>query len=247
MLVSALLTLGLLATQWVSIEQRYEAIILLSGVSVLLSGWALLGDLHGSVWLSVLTLPGMYPASVGLFYFLLPANLLTRGFLLGLFGLGMYALLLTENIYSVAANRTIQLVRAANAVGFLITITTAIFITGTLFSFKLPLWANALVTTAALFPLFIQGLWSVTLSQVIIRRIWIEGLWLSLVGGELAAVIGLLPMVPLVSAIFMSGYVYVVLGLCQQNHQKRLFAKTIREYLMVGLVVIAASLFVTYW
>lgn len=246
-LVSGLLTLGLLAIQLVSVERRYEAIIFFSGVSVLLSGWALLSDLKGASWLTALTLPALYPVSVALFYFLLPTNLVSRVLLVGLFGMGMYFLLLTENIFAVAAIRTIQLVRAAHAVGFLITLSTAIFLLGTLFSFRLPFWANGLLTIVALFPLLVQGLWSALLERSVNRVIWTKATVLAIIGGELAMVVSLLPMIPLVAAIFVSGYLYVVLGLAQQHLQERLFTRTAQEYLVIGLMVIAAALFVTYW
>lgn len=245
-LVSLLLTLGLLGIQLVGVEQRYEAIIFFSGVSVLLSIWALITDLKGVEWLTVLILPALYPASVALFYFLLPENIISRVGLLSLFGFGMYALLLTENIYSVAAIRTIQLLRAAHAIGFLITIFTSIFLTGTLFSFKLPFWVNGLSVGVVFFPLLIQGCWAATLKPIIEKQTWYASAGLSWTGGLLALSISFLPMIPLVSALLVSGYLYVVLGLMQQELQVRLFRKTISEYVAVGIILLAASLLVTY-
>lgn len=245
-LVSVILTIGLLGIQLVGIEQRYEAIVFFSGVSVLLSAWALLSDLKGIQWLTLLTLPALYPASVSLFYFLLPASIISRVLLLGLFGVGMYALLLTDNIYAVAAIRTIQLLRAAHAVGFLISMATAIFLIGTLFSFKLPFWQNGALTAVVLFPLLVQGIWSATLQNGIRRQVWVASLVLGLSVGELAMAVSFIPMTPLVSAIVVSGYFYVVLGLMQQQLQERLFARTVQEYLIVGIMVLAAGLLVTF-
>src|SRR3989338_4422536 len=159
-LVSFLLTLGLIGLQFISLDRRYEAIIFFSGVSVLMSVWSLYSDLKGINWLTSMILPALYPASVGLFYFLLPVNIFSRSILLSLFGVGMYALLLTENIYAVAANRTIQLVRAAHAVGFLLTIITVVFLIGTVFGLRLSFWVNGIMVALILWPLFIKGLWS---------------------------------------------------------------------------------------
>lgn len=245
-LISLLLMLGLLGTQLVGIDRRYEAIIFFSGLSVLLSSWALIQDLRGTEWLAVLTLPALFPGSVAIFYFLLPESLISRILLVSLFGFGMYALLLTENIYSVAAIRTIQLLRAAHAVGFLITIFTCIFLTGALYSFKLPFWANGVGAFFILFPLLAQGAWSAVLTPSIGRAAMVRSLMLSWVGGLLAGVISLLPMMSLVAALVVSGYLYVVLGIVQQQVQGRLFRRTVEEYLTVGLIVLAAALFVTY-
>ena len=245
-IVSFLLTLGLLGIQVVGIDQRYEAIIFFSGVSIILSAWALLSDLKGIEWLTVLSLPAVYPASVALFYFLLPESIISKIILLGLFGFGMYALLLTENIYSVAAIRTIQLLRAAHAVGFLITILTAIFLTGTLLSLRQDFWINAIGVGLIIFILLVQGLWSATLSPRLPRSIIAVSAALSIMAGILTAAMGFLPITPLVSSFLISGYLYVVLGLMQHELQGRLFAKTVQEYLTVATMVLAAAAYVTF-
>ena len=245
-LVSFLLTFGLIGLQFIPLDRRYEAIIFFSCVSILLSVWALISDLKGVSWLTSMILPALYPASVGLFYFLLPVNVLFRTILLSLFGLGMYALLLTENIYAVAANRTIQLVRAAHAVSFLLTVITAIFLIGTVFGLRLSFWANGIMVALILWPLFIKGLWSATIQKSISAKVWLYSGVLAVVGGELTMFIGLLPMTPLVAAILITGYLYVTLGLMQQELQERLFSKTIQEYVWVGIIAFLAALLVTY-
>lgn len=245
-IVSFLLSLGLLGIQAVGIDRRYEAIIFFSGISTILSSWALFDDLKGVEWLTVLTLPALYPASVALFYFLLPATFISRILLLGLFGLGMYALLLTENIYSVAAIRTIALLRAAQAIGFLISILTAIFLTGTLLSLRQDFWINGLGVGLVIFVLLIQGLWSATLPPRLPRTIVYISLSLAAAAAALAAVMSFLPINPLVSAFLIAGYMYVVLGMMQHELQGRLFAKTVQEYLTVGALVLAAGLAVTF-
>lgn len=245
-LVAFLLTLGLVGIQAVGVDRRYEAIIFFSGVSTILSAWALFSDLKGIEWLTVLTLPALYPASVALFYFLLPQSLISRILLLGLFGLGMYALLLTENIYSVAAIRTIALLRAAHAVGFLITILTAIFFVGTLLSLRLDFWINAVGVGLIVFILLLQGLWSATLPPRLPPAVVSASLVLSVMAGLLTAAAGFLPIIPLVSAFLISGYLYVVLGLMQYELQGRLFPKTVQEYLTVGAMVLLAAVFVTF-
>lgn len=245
-LVSFLLTLGLIGLQFIPLDRRYEAIIFFSCVSVLLSVLALISDLRGISWLTSMILPALYPASVSLFYFLLPVNVLFRTILLTLFGFGMYALLLTENIYAVAANRTIQLVRAAHAVSFLLTVITAVFLIGTVFGLRLSFWENGIMVVLILWPLFIKGLWSATIQKSISSNVWLYSAVLAVVGGEIAMFIGFLPMTPLVAAILVSGYLYVTLGLMQQELQERLFSKTIQEYVWVGIIAFLAALLVTY-
>src|SRR3972149_1810901 len=145
-LVALLLTLGILGIQSVEVESRYQAIGLLSGAAYALSVWAMLEDLKGIEWLTTLILPVLYPVSVALFYFLLPGRLLTQ-------------------ILIVASIRTIQLLRAAHAVGFLLTLLVAFFLWDTIFSFRLSPWWNAALVGVTAWPLAVQTLWSVNLEE----------------------------------------------------------------------------------
>lgn len=245
-LVSMILTIGLFALQYVPTDRRYLAIGGFSFLSLLLSGLSLFSDIKGYQWFTALALPTLYPTSVALFYFLLPGHLLARLALLLVFGVGMYALLLTENIFAVASVRTIQLVRAGHAAGFLITIATSIFLLGTLFSFKWPFWINGVLTVGAFLLLSFQSSWMATFDRPFARSMASRAVFFSLMSGELAMIVSVLPMVPLVSAIFVSGYLYVILGLTQHAYQERLFSKTIQEYLLVGIMVVVSALFVTF-
>ena len=107
-LVSSLLTIGLFVLQYIPVERRYMAIGGFALLSLVLSGLVVLTDKKGYQWFTALCLPALYPTSVALFYFLLPEHLLVRFALLLVFGVGMYALLLTENIFAVASVRTIS-------------------------------------------------------------------------------------------------------------------------------------------
>lgn len=247
-LISILLSLSLVGTQFVRVEYRYQAIVLLGGIAYGLSAWALAEDLKGVEWLTVLILPVLYPISVGLFYFLLPERLLSRLIILGIFGIGMYALLLTENIFSVAAIRTIQLLRAAHAVGFLLTLVTAFFLFDTIWSFRLAFWLNGALVGLASFPLFLQGLWTYRLSeQKIERRTIAYSLYLALALAQLGLVISFWPVTVPVGSLFLVTMAYVGLGISQYHFSGRLFRKTLYEFLGVGMIVLITTFLVTRW
>ncbi len=133
-IVSLFLTVGLFVIQRLSVEIRGIAIFILGMISYGLSLWSLRKDLRGIAWIVDLILPTLYPMSVALFYFLLPQYFLTRVIMLLVFAISMYALLLTANIFAVATNRTIQLLRAARTVGFLLSVMTATLIYHVVFS-----------------------------------------------------------------------------------------------------------------
>jgi len=245
-LTSVLLTLGLWGTQLVDVESRYQAIGLLAGVSYGLSAWALFEDLKGLEWFTVLILPVMYSVAVALFYFLLPERILSRIIIMGLFSIGMYALLLTENIFNVAAIRTIQLLRAAQAVGFLLTLLVAFFLWNTIFSFKLAGWWNGLFVLITGWPLVFQGLWSVNLEPNITKKLLNYSLVLSWSLAWLTVMVSFWQVTTAVASLFLVSGLYVGLGLTQHALSGRLFKETIKEYLGVGLIVFIITILLSY-
>lgn len=244
---ASLLSVGLLAIQLANIAWRYQAILVLTVLTYLLSVWSLKEGLSGIKWLTVLILPTLFTAGVGLFYFLLPSTWLARLPVAVLYGLGLYALLLTKNIFSVAAIRNIQLLRAAHAVGFLLTLLTAFFLYDTILSFRLPFWLNFIFVFLVSLPLFIQGLWSVKLEEKISGQIWFYSLALSLIVAEGALALSFWPVTVSAGSLALITVMYIVLGLTQHYLSQRLFKRTINEYLTVGIVVLAVILITTHW
>lgn len=246
-LSSLLLSLGLLAIQYIALEYRFIAVFAFAVVSYLVSSLALLDDLKGVEWFTIVPIPALYASSVALFYFLLPSGFLARSFIMTLFGLGMYALYLTCNIFSVAAVRTIQLLRAAHAVGFLLTLVTLLFFYNTIFSLKLSFWWNALFASMVTFPVVLSALWSVRLEEKIDALLLKRALYLSLGILQVSLAISFLPFTVWVSAMVLVTIVYVALGLFQHDLSDRLFEQTLHEYLWIGGFVMLASLLVTHW
>lgn len=246
-LTAVILTLGLIGIQSIEVDSRYQAIGLLAGVAYGLSAWALFDDLKQVEWLTVLILPVLYPTAVALFYFLLPARILSQFIILSIFGVGMYALLLTENIFSVAAIRTIQLLRAAHAVGFLITLVVAFLLWDTLFSFRLSPWWNGLGVGLSGFLLILQALWSINLEEKISSVVLVNSIGLSWGLALLATSISFWPVTITVASLFLVSGLYVGLGLVEHQISGKLFKKTINEYLWVAGLVMLITYFLANW
>src|SRR3989344_3866713 len=68
-IITFILTVGLVLTQLVSVELRYPLVAGLALLTYLLSAFALREDLQTVEWLTLLTLPTLFTAAVGLFYF----------------------------------------------------------------------------------------------------------------------------------------------------------------------------------
>ncbi len=246
-MVSVLLTIGLFAVQQFPVDSR----ILVFGVyglfSYLLCTWSLFRDLRGIAWVTNLILPTFYPLAVGLFYFLLPQYDLTRIIVAGLFLVSMYALLLTSNIFAIASMRTIQLLRAARAVGFLLTVLTAAFLFHFIFSLRVGVPYILLLSVVITFPLFVFGIWSYVLGERMSGKEMSRAAIATIVVVELAVAISFWQIDVALISIFLSMIVYVVLGIFQHELEDRLFARTIQEYVGFGILVFGIISTMVMW
>jgi hypothetical protein len=209
--------------------------------------WSLKESLNGLEWLMIPILPTFFTAGVGLFYFLVPGDWRIRLPVIFLFGFGLYVLLLTANIFSVAAIRTIQLLRSAHAVGFLMTLLTAFFLYDTIFSFRLIFSLNFGLVLAVSFPLLLQAVWSTKLEDRLTIVSLSFGFILSLIQAEGALLFSFWPISVAVRSLALTTMAYVSFGLVQHYLDERLFPKTIREYVSVGLVVLLVIILTTRW
>ena len=244
---SVFLSICLFATQFVEIRYRYLAIFCLGLLAYFFTAFSLKEDLKKIGWLMNLPLPALYTVAVALFYFLLPEIFLTRIFILVFFGIGMYAILLIENIFSVAAARTIQLLRAAQAVGFLMTLVTAFLFYDAIFSFKFSALINALLIFLISFFLLFPSLWSVILNEKIDKITIQYALILSLLISQFALFISFWPLTITAVSLFLVTACYVFLGIVQNHLAGRLFNNTLREYLRVAIIILIITFFLASW
>lgn len=246
-LTSGILTVSILAIQLSPLEWRYGLIVFLAGLSWILAGWSLKEGLSGIEWLTVPFPTVLFTAGVGFFFILLPSHWVWRSLVLVLFGVGEYALLLTSNIFSVAAIRTIALFRAASAVGFVMTLVTGFLLYNTILSFRLAFWANGVGVAIISFLLLLPALWSVELLDKITGKIISYSAGLAVVIGMLATAIAFWPVSLAVASLFLTTTLYVFLGISQHHFSDRLFTKTIWEYVTVGMVVLVTMLVTAGW
>ena len=247
-LVSGLLTLGLFLTQYLTVEQRYWAVGGMAVVSYGLTYWAMFKEMRGPLALVNMVLPAMYPTAVALFYFLLPQATLTHAVVLIVFAVSMYALLLTTNIYAVASTRTIQLLRAARAVGFLLTILTSALFTHVIFSLHVAAWITVGLVAVVAYPLLLHGVWSYTLGDRVKVEVWYALSGMVIIAQLSGAMTFWLIDPPLASILLAMG-MYVILGMFQHDAEGRLFTRTIQEYIWFAAIVyvVVAAAVVARW
>ncbi len=243
----SILTIGMVATQLVTWESRIEMVVGLAALTFIISIIVQRDELKGIEYLTLNILPTMFTISVAFFYFLLPVRWLTRVPTAFLYSLGMYAIFLTENIYNVAAIRSIQLLRAAHSVGFLITLVSIFLLFDTILSFHLAYYLNFCLVFIVVFPLSFQSLWSMTLEQKLTSKTLIPSILSSLVVSQAAFILSFWPINTTIYALFLTTIFYSLVGIIQQNLIDRLFSNMVREFLGVVLITFLLVLITAHW
>lgn len=244
---SLALSLGFVGIQLVDNPFRFLAIGALGLSTIGVFYWSLYEGLGRNATLLTLILPAMFTLGVGIFWFLLPASIFARLPVVIFYGVGIYVLCLTMNIFTVAAIRTIALLRAARGVGFVLTLVTSFLVYDAMLSLRIALPLTALSVAFLSFPLFFQGLWSASLEPNLEKKIALASGIFSLAMGEVAAGLYFWPVTVVVGSLFLTVAIYMLLGLGQAKIEGRLFSATVRDYLIVGLLVFVGMFIATRW
>ncbi len=247
LITSVALSLGFFGIQFLSDQNRFLLIGILGILTVLLFVWSLWEGLGLNMTLLALVLPTIFTLGVGIFWFLLPSSIFARIPIVIFYGIGTYILCLTMNIYSVAAIRTIALLRAARGVGFVLTLLTFFLVFDAILSLRAAIYLTVPLVVITSLPLFIQAFWSVVLEKEFSRDVFMLSLISVLVLGEIAVALFFWPVTVVVGSLFLTAGAYMLVGLGQAKLEDRLFSVTIREHLIVGILVFIAVFFATHW
>lgn len=246
-IITFLLTAGLVLTQLVGTDMRYPLVAGLSLATYLFAAFGLREDLRGIEWITLLTLPSLFTAALASFYFLLPVRWLTRVPIAVLYAIAMYALLLTENIYNVAADRTIALLRAAHSVGFLLTLGTYFLLVQTILAFRLPFYLNALLVVVVTWMLSFQAIWSSVLEERVSRRVIQLSIVITLILAEIVWILSFWPTSTTLQALFATTSFYSVVGMAQLYVVEKLYKKNVIEFFSVNFIVFVIVMITTHW
>lgn len=220
--------------------------IVFSAMTVLFLWWAIRSDLKENFTVNVFILPLLYSLAFGLFYFLIPARLLSRIILTGLYAFGLYSLFLSQNIFIVGSIRTIALLSGARIVSFVVTLVSFFLLTNIVFTLHISAIPLIAVIFIYSYLLIYQSIWSYTLqktSQPIL--LWVLALTVCLV--EAAVALWFWPSIPTVIALFLTGLFYTIVGLSHVWFERRLFKGVLWEYVWVGVFVFFVLLLFTSW
>lgn len=242
-----ILTVGLIIAQLILNDFRFILIFFLALASYGLSVWSLTEDITGVEWLTLFILPVFYTASVSMFFYLLPARMYVRIATTIVFAVGTYAILLIENIYHVAAIRSIQLLRVAQSVGLLLSLVVVFLSALVVYSLRLPFYVNFIVFFPLVFILSLQSLWSIKLEPVISKNLLVYTAVIATGVGELALTLSFWPLTNTAYGLLIASVYYSLTGVIQHHFMGRLFKDTIREYVIVFFFTLILAFIVAKW
>ena len=244
---SALVAVSFLVIQFLPVGKAYYWSIFGFSLLVLACIFWSLEKFSKFKFLVLSILPLTFTVSLTLFVSLLPGHFLIPVVTSVGFALVFYSLLLTLNIYNVAAIRTIVLVRAAHSVGFLFGMLSAFFAFEVIFAFHLSFYLISVLVFLTSFLVAVSVLWSFELEEYISWRVLIYSLVLALLVAQFSLVFAFWPIIPMVAALGAVGAFYVALGLTQFHFNDRLNSKTVLEYASVALVVLILLFLTARW
>lgn len=241
-----LLSLSLFISEYFLGKSGIFMVFVLSFVTDLFLFFALYEDLKENFYPQVFILPFFYSLAFGLFYLLVPARLLTRIMMTSLYGVGLYSLFLSNNIFTVSSIRTIALLSSARTVSFAIILLSYFFLTNVVYSLHTNILVTNLLILFFTFPITLYSVWIYTLERDLkVNLIWPISLTVLIL--EASTMLWFWPSTPTLISLFLTGVFYTVIGLSQAWFEKRLFRGVIFEYFWVAILTFIVLLFFTIW
>lgn len=236
-----------------SVESKYFGLMLLVAMVAFIFWFGLGIIFNGSVDTKVMTilLPILWTIGFGMFSALLPVNWLNYLLLSISFGLVLYVIFLSENVFLVAIGyKTVPLYRAAYTVSLILTLLTSFFVFNSLFSFKLPFFGNMLATLVLGLLIFWYQYWSVAIELPDDGKE--KGRWPYIIVPvllltEFAGILSFWPVGIFKGSVYLVAVIYTISGLLQAEIRDRLFRGVVVNYAYIGLAVAAAIILATNW
>ncbi len=241
-----ILSIGLLISEYILGKSGIFMVFIISLLADFFLFLALYEDLKDNFYPQVFILPFFFSLAFGLFYLLVPIRFLTRIIITSIYGIGLYSLFLSQNIFTVSSIRTIALLSSARTVSFAITLLTYFFLSNVVFSLHTNILITDLLILAFSFPMIHASLWNYTLEKSLKSNL----IWTGSLAGlvlEAASILWFWPSTPTLISLFLTGIFYTLVGLSQAWFEKRLFRGVIVEYFWVSIVTFAVLIFFTIW
>ncbi|KKT34916.1 MAG: hypothetical protein UX12_C0008G0001 [Candidatus Collierbacteria bacterium GW2011_GWC1_45_47] len=264
-LVAIISGLSLWLTTFASVDFRFGLVMAVSAVVYILSVWVLFDDLKGIEWFTLMVLPVSFSLGSGIFANFLPAAIpsmfgRTIGYESSLFlasvlkvvyflfyMVGIYGILLVENIFSVASIRTIQLFRAARSANFVFSLVTLLFFYTMALSLKVPFWSVMGLSFVASFIISYVNFWSVDLKSTQYEQVIRYAVGVSWIVALVGAVLSFWPVKPFMGGLMMTSAIYALMGVLEQRLSNRVYLEGLMEYLVSVVIIFIIGFLTTSW
>ncbi len=241
------LTICLLATEVFSGVNHIYIGFALSILTTVVMYLILRKDLSGSFHYPLFVLPFFYTLSVSIFYLLIPSRLLSIILLTIFYAFGLYSLFLTQNIFAVSSVKTINLLRSARIVSFVITVLVHFLIVNIIFSLRLPVYITPILIGVTVGLLNMQSLWVYVLEKSQIKELITYSVVIGFLLMQLSFILTIWPIDASIYSIFLTGIFYTYSGLSHAWFEKRLFKGVLWEYVWVGFLSVFILLVFARW
>lgn len=241
--LSLLLTLGLVLL--VSVPEAYK--LQSSGLLAILSGFfsvfALREGLSGIEYLTLISLPVLFTFGMSsMLYYFPNFSSFFRFLFLGTYAFFFYVILLSANIFNVAVEKPIPLLRASYTAWFLVTIFAVFPLYTLVYKSDLNLLFSLLLIASITFLLTFQSLWTVFLPKKFEFVTLYGSLLVTLILAEVSLTLSFFPMESFFRALGLSTAYYIVLGFTHHYFRKSLTKRIYLEYFilfaLVSLIII---------
>lgn len=246
-LVVSLLSLSLFLSEFLGGQYFIAATVILSIATDIALYLILKDDIQGTFFYPIFILPFLYTFAFNLFYSLVPARILSRMAVTLVYGFGLYSLFLTQNIFAVSGIRTINLLRSARIVSFVLTLVILFFLINVSFSLRLPIIVLPLLVLIVSLLLSFQSLWVYVFDRTLLPEIFLAAGAISFSLMELSLILILWPVNASIYSIFLTGVFYAYSGVINAWIEKRLFKGILWEYIWIGSLSIMILLFFSKW
>ena len=194
---------------------------------------ALLENIENIEWLVLFILPIYLAISLLLFYYLLPIRWLTRIPYLAVLGVGMYASILSVNIFNVGVEKSLPLYRAAYSVSNFLSLLAFFLLYTVLYSFRLHFLLNTFFGMLLAWPLFFHSVWVANPKSVLEERVYKYATINTILLTGAIFVLNFIPIKTNIYALYTVAIVYLLSGLTQEIMTDTVFKERVREYLIV--------------
>jgi len=242
-----LLSVGVFISEYFSGLQLTFIALGLAVLTDLALLFILRNDVRGTFFWPMLILPFFYTLAFPFFYTLIPERFISRLLIAFLYAFGLYSLFLTQNIFAVSNIRTINLLRSARIVAFVITLLVFYFLVNFVFSLRLPVLLTPILLFFISFFMNLQSLWTYSLESSQMRAIALFSGVIAFCIMQLGYVLILWPVNASIYSLFLTGIFYTYSGLCHAWLERRLFKGILWEYVWVGFISVLFLVIFSKW